>query len=156
MEKIVIGIDISARTLDICVKKCGSYSFYVIANEAKAIKEFFKIFQNLKSEIIISMENTGRYNWELYQVLEYFNFKVFVLNPLHLKKSIGLIRGKNDKIDAKRICEFTEKHEKELIEWKPCSDNIKKIKVLFSERNSKIKLRASLLKQRHFIHNLKV
>lgn len=154
MEKIVIGIDISAKTLDICIKESGSYSFHIIDNEAKSIKAFFKIFKKLKSEIIVSMENTGRYNWELYQVLEYFNFTVFVLNPLHLKKSMGLIRGKNDKIDARRICDFTEKYEKELIEWKPCSDNIKKIKVLFSERNSKIKLRASLLKQRHLYSQL--
>lgn len=155
MEKIVIGIDISAKTLDICIKKSDSYCFEVIDNESKAIKTFFKSFKKLKSEIIISMENTGRYNWELYQILEYFNFKVFVLNPLHLKKSIGLIRGKNDKIDARRICDFTEKHEKGLIEWQPCSDTVKKIKVLFSERNSKIKLKASLLKQRHLYSQLK-
>ncbi|KQK25574.1 hypothetical protein AR438_08180 [Chryseobacterium aquaticum] len=71
-----------------------------------------------------------------------------MLNPLHLKKSLGLIRGKNDKIDARRICDFTDKNEQDLILWKPCSETIKKIKVLFSERNSKIKLKSSLLKQR--------
>ncbi|MGX5687311.1 IS110 family transposase, partial [Chryseobacterium cucumeris] len=68
------------------------------------MKAIFNIFQKPKSEIIVTMENTGRYNWEIYQVLEYFNFKVFDLNPLHLKKSIGLIWGKNDNIDAKWIC----------------------------------------------------
>lgn len=148
MEKIVIGIDISAKTLDICIKKSNDHSFEVIDNDSKAIKIFFKKIQKTYSEIVVSMENTGRYNWNLYQALESFNFKVFVLNPLHLKKSLGLIRGKNDKIDARRICDFTDKNEQDLILWKPCSETIKKIKVLFSERNSKIKLKSSLLKQR--------
>lgn len=148
MEKIVIGIDISAKTLDICIKKSNDYSFEVIENDSKAIKTFFKKIQKTYSEIVVSMENTGRYNWNLYQILEDFNFKIFVLNPLHLKKSLGLIRGKNDKIDARRICDFTDKNEKDLVLWKPCSEVIKKIKVLFSERNSKIKIKSSLLKQR--------
>jgi transposase len=134
--------------LDICIKKSNDYSFEVIDNDSKAIKIFFKKIQKTYSEIVVSMENTGRYNWNLYQALESFNFKVFVLNPLHLKKSLGLIRGKNDKIDARRICDFTDKNEQDLILWKPCSETIKKIKVLFSERNSKIKLKSSLLKQR--------
>lgn len=148
MEKIVIGIDISAKTLDICIKKSNDYSFEVIENDSKAIKTFFKKIQKTYSQIVVSMENTGRYNWNLYQILEDFNFKIFVLNPLHLKKSLGLIRDKNDKIDAKRICDFTDKNEQDLILWKPCSEVIKKIKVLFSERNSKIKIKSSLLKQR--------
>lgn len=134
--------------MDICIKKSNDYSFEVIDNDSKAIKIFFKKIQKTYSEIVVSMENTGRYNWNLYQALESFNFKVFVLNPLHLKKSLGLIRGKNDKIDARRICDFTDKNEQDLILWKPCSETIKKIKVLFSERNSKIKLKSSLLKQR--------
>jgi transposase len=154
MEKIVIGIDISAKTLDICIKRSENYFFEIIENDAKAIKKFFKAFKRVKFEVVIGMENTGRYNWELYQVLEDFNFKVFVLNPLHLKKSLGLIRGKNDKIDARRICYFTEKNENDLTEWKPCCDTVKRIKVLFSERNSKIKLKSSLLKQRHLYSQL--
>ncbi|MDR6404079.1 MULTISPECIES: IS110 family transposase [Chryseobacterium] len=155
MEKIVIGIDISSKTLDICIKKSGHYSFEIIDNEVKSISNFLKKVGKSSSEIIISMENTGRYNWNLYEVLETLSFKIFVLNPLHLKKSLGLIRGKDDKIDAKRICDFTEKNEKELIQWKPCSETLKKIKLLFTERNSKVKLKASLLKQRILYSQLK-
>jgi transposase len=46
---------------------------------------------------------------EFYEVLEKFEFVVFVINPPFKKKSLGLTRGKNDKIDAERICLFTEK-----------------------------------------------
>lgn len=148
MKKIVFGIDISSETLDICKKEAGKNEFYTIENEVSAIKKFFKkqIVQN--AEILVGMENTGRYNWNLYEVLESFDFKIYVINPLHLKKSLGLVRGKNDKIDAERIAWFTEKNQEELLVWKPSSEVMKKIKVLFSERNSKVKLKAALLKQR--------
>lgn len=148
MEKIVIGIDISAKTLDICVKRIGKKEFLKIENSVVKIRTFFKRFLKYQ-QVIVSMENTGKYNWFLYEVLEEFNFKVFVINPLHLKKSLGLVRGKNDVVDAERIADFTDKNQEMLHEWKPDSDEMKKLKVLFSERNSKTKLKANLLKLQH-------
>lgn len=146
MKKTVIGIDISAKTLDICVKDASGDIFSVIENEVSAIKKFLKTFKNRK-DILIGMENTGRYNWNLYEVLEQFSLTVFVINPLHLSKSLGLQRGKNDQIDAKRIAEFTLKNETELPVWKPSSESMKKLKVLLSERKSKMKLKTALLQQ---------
>ena len=147
MKKTVIGIDISAKTLDICVKsECGE-AFFVIENEISAIRKFLKPFTKTKQEVVLGMENTGRYNWNLYEVLEGFQGSVFVINPLHLSKSLGLQRGKNDKVDAKRIAEFTLKNEGEMKAWEPSPASLKKLKVLLSERKSKIKLRTALLQQ---------
>ena len=42
MKKIVFGIDISSKTLDICKKEAGKNEFYTIENEVSAIKKFFK------------------------------------------------------------------------------------------------------------------
>lgn len=148
MEKIVIGIDISAKTLDICVKMIDKKEFFKIENSFSRIKSFFKKFSKYP-QVIVSMENTGKYNWFLYEVLENFSFQVFVINPLHLKKSLGIIRGKNDVIDAERIADFTDKNQEILHQWKPDSAEMKQLKVLFSERNSKIKLRSKLLKLQH-------
>lgn len=147
MKKTIIGIDISAKTLDLCVKKDNSKEFIEIENTAKAIKKFLKGFEKDIENTIISMENTGRYNWNLYEVLEKMSFTVFVIHPFHLKKSLGLIRGKNDKIDAERISLFTEKNKDELIQWKPCSEELKHIKIIASERKSMIKSRSKLLQQ---------
>lgn len=123
-------------------------SFFKIENSVSKIKSFFKKFSK-HPQTIVSMENTGKYNWFLYEVLEDFTFQVFVINPLHLKKSLGLIRGKNDVIDAERIADFTAKNQEILHAWKPDSYEMKKLKVLFSERNSKVKLKANLLKLQH-------
>ena len=108
MKKIFIGIDISSRTLDICVKSDGKVQYFNIENEPKAIRVFFKGYT--KGSTAVAMENTGRYNWNLLEVLSVMNLQVYVLSPLHLKKSMGLSRGKNDKVDSLRICNHIEKN----------------------------------------------
>ena len=44
----------------------------------------------------------GKYSLELMKILPDLNCKFYVVNPLHLKRSMGLVREKNDKIDAVR------------------------------------------------------
>lgn len=146
MKNIIIGIDISSKTLDICIKE-ESLNYFSIENNVKAINRFFKKYSN--ENVIIAMENTGRYNWNLFEALEKFNFKVYVISALHIKKSIGLVRGKNDKIDALRICNFIEKNHKETREWEPSSSSIKKIKILLTERALRIKIKKQLMVQQH-------
>ncbi|MFV0209758.1 transposase [Empedobacter falsenii] len=125
MEKFFIGIDVSKLTLDFCVKTTSCQEHYQIDNEVKSIKKFFKKFNN-SSEIIVAMENTGRYNFLLYEVLSTLELSVFVINSLHLKRSIGLTRGKNDKIDSQRICLYIEKNYMDLQKWKLSSTIISK------------------------------
>lgn len=145
--KSIIGIDISSKTLDICVKMDSRTEYYSIENQQSTIKAFFKRYRG--QEVVVAMENTGRYNWNLFEVLPNFTFKVYVISPLHLKRSLGLIRGKNDKIDALRICSFIEKNHKEITLWKPAATAVKQIKVLLSERSSRVRMKSQLLKQQH-------
>jgi transposase len=110
MEKIkFIGIDASSKTLDICIKSDRLRISMLIANEMDQIKEFLSKNSGSNIKLIIAMENTRRYNWTLYEVFAGTNFQVYVIPPLHLKKCMGLVRGKNDKIDAVRIADFIEK-----------------------------------------------
>lgn len=71
-----------------------------------------------------------------------------MINPLHLKKSLGLSRGKNDKIDAEKIAHFVTRNAADLNEWQPSSEAMKKLKILLTERMSKVKLKTRLLQQR--------
>ncbi|MXV38444.1 transposase [Flavobacteriaceae bacterium Ap0902] len=112
-----IGIDISKETLDFCFKEGSQKKFLHIANKPSEIKETFKYYKD--KELIVCMENTGKYNYHLYQVLKHLPFKTYVSNPQQIKYSMGFVRGKNDKIDAERICNYIIKnHEKER-PWVP-------------------------------------
>jgi len=133
-----VSIDISSEKLDICIKENGIITHTIIKNEVKSILSFF--YPINQSDTVVSMENTGRYNWNLYEVLEKLKCTVYVIPPIQIKKSAGLVRGKNDKIDASRIGKFVEKNISELQPWKPCSNDIKRLKILLTERNSRLKM----------------
>lgn len=140
-----IGVDISKNTVDICVHQKENYTFHCIENEPKALMRFFKQFK--VQNLIVGMENTGRYNFILYDILPKFPFAVYVINPFHIKRSMGLVRGKNDKIDSKRIALFLEKNYQDLRPWNPLSKTLQKIKFLNAERRYRVKIRAGLLAQ---------
>jgi len=145
-NQLVIGIDVSAATLDICLFGTEQKSV-VIKNETAHIRKFFNLYKT--QCLIIGMENTGRYNWALYEVLKDTSHQIYVISPLHLKKSLGMVRGKTDKIDAIRIAAFISKNYIDIPQWKPASTAVQKLKVLLTERNARIKSKRQLLKQQH-------
>lgn len=147
MKKIFIGIDISSKTLDICLKIDGTVEYFTIPNELKPIAAFFK--KHTTKAAVVAMENTGRYNWTLFEVLAKLDLSVYVLSPLHLKKSLGLSRGKNDRIDSLRICNYIEKNQQESVIWRPSSLSIRKLKILLTERESRIRMKSQLARQQH-------
>jgi transposase len=142
MEQAFIGIDVSAATLDICIKVNDSLSFVVINNQIRDIKKFLYAYKG--KQVMIAMENTGRYNWSFYEVLADFEFITYVISPLHLKKSMGLVRGKNDKVDSERILQFLIKNHSDLRPWVCPKGSIQKLKVWITERNHRIKSKRQL------------
>lgn len=139
MQKFIyLGIDISKKVLDICIKESDKEELKQISNKVKAIMKLLKSYP--ADQLIIGMENTGRYNYPLYEALAKSEAKVFVIPPLHLKKSLGLTRGKNDQIDARRIMAFIEKNWKDIPEWIMPSFNVQKLKILLTERSSRVKM----------------
>ena len=125
-NQTIAGIDVSCATLDICVSTAHGQHSFVINNNVKAITRFFRSYQQ---PLIIGMENTGLYNWALYEVLKDLpQHQVYVISPLHLNKSLGLVRGNNYKIDAVRIAAFILKHYTDLTQWKPLIPVIQKLK----------------------------
>jgi len=149
MKNIFIGIDISKQTLDICIKADNQITFCTIENNISSCKKFFKSYTNNSSNIYVCLENTGRYNYNLYEVLEHLSFLVYVINPIHIKKSLGLVRGKSDRVDAERITCFIKKNHMDLQQWKPNTISIKQLKVLQSERKYRIKIKSGLAKQQY-------
>lgn len=142
---VFMGIDVSKNTLDFCIHDSQKNKNYSIKNSEKEIMKLFNKCTSYSSCIIVGVENTGRYNWPLYHALLDKDVKLYVVSPLHLKRSMGLVRGKNDKIDAERIMMFIKKHHYELTPWKAPRLQIQKLKVLLTERNFRIRMKRQLL-----------
>jgi transposase len=114
--ELIIGIDVSKLTLDLFILGDEVERHLKINNKQKVIASFLrkikKEFSNCK--FIIAMENTGYYNWPFYDVFDEIPSEIYVINPFHLKRSLGLVRGKNDYVDAKRIANFVVVHKNQL------------------------------------------
>ena len=138
-----IGIDISKSTLDICILR-KEPKYYCIRNTKKSILTFIKKHLLDGASLHICMENTGRYGWLLMDMLTQRRISYYLVNPIHLKKSLGLIRGKNDKIDAFRIASFIKKNHQELESYHSKCTLLRNIQVLCAERRHRVKQRKEL------------
>lgn len=137
------GIDISKETLDICIL-CpdGKQITMQIKNKKSGIekaitKQVAELGGNW-ADHLFCMENTGWYGSLLLDALVEKTPAVYVVNPLHLKRSMGLTRGKNDEIDAIRIAQYASRFRDELKPFIVQSDRIKLIKICLTKRNQLI------------------
>jgi transposase len=135
-KKLSIGIDISKLTLDICIIDDDVLENYCIKNKVTSIRSFVKKLKKKfgVAELELCMENTGLYNWPLYSVCEELSITAYVINPLHLKRSMGLVRGKNDKIDAERIALHARRFYDTLTPYKLPSKTIRKMQIMYALR----------------------
>ncbi len=139
-----IGIDISKKTLDVVIydkenRKADKH--FKIANEVEGFKELLKLLKKegvgLK-QAFICLEYCGVYGLEIGLFLDGrvdFNF----CSPLHIKRSLGLTRGKNDKLDAYKIARFCYLFRDELSPSSMPTANMLLLKSLMSERNRVVK-----------------
>lgn len=107
-----IGIDVSKATLDFALRgKQGELLEHVcVANERKAVLGLFKRWKNLfkldMTRCLLCLEHTGHYSRMLLELVVLQRWAAWVANPLDIQQSLGMQRGKRDKVDAQRIAEY--------------------------------------------------
>jgi len=147
--KQFIGIDVSKETLDLSVVINGNaVSHYCVLNNTREIKsvvnKIMKTFGGSYEETIFCMEHTGLYNLPLVKWLQANGCKIWLESGVHIKKTLGLVRGKSDKVDSFRIAMFayTNKHHLKL--WVPPRKIVERLGALLSQRQRMMKARKQL------------
>ncbi len=117
-----IGIDVSKLTLDIAVREYRTFlKHYRIGNNPTEIKALFQELREahkiVPSKCIFGMEQTGVYCRPLLDCLSKIKANIALEDPGHLQKSIGKVRGKNDKTDAGRIAMYLVRNKDSLVLW---------------------------------------
>jgi len=140
-----VGIDVSKATLDVFIYQ-SNYSF-IVENNPQGFSELLDIICNVAkctvNEIFICFENTGKYS-RMLSVFLHSNSITFVMEQaLKIKKSQGVTRGKNDKIDAKRISLYAYEKRDNLTPTVLSGLKIDQIKSLLSLREKLIKHRTA-------------
>jgi transposase len=143
-----LGIDISKKKLDTALTADGKHFHEVqIENRSQSLVSFFKDLKKQLSSLdrlVICIEHTGIYGQPLLDVAVKLKLKISVESALHIKQSQGLIRGKNDTVDARRIAVYAFKNKEGLILWKPQRDCIQKLKALLVTRDRLIMTKVQL------------
>ncbi len=152
-----VGIDVSKLKIDAFIH--GKKEFKIFENSRIGFKQTLKwVFKenkcNVKDTLFI-FEHTGIYSENLSVFLAEENIQFSIVPGLAVKRSLGIVRGKNDKIDAKRLAVYAYRLREEIKQYVMPSKKLIKLKKLLSIRERMVKQRAgyksSLKEQKHFL-----
>lgn len=145
-----IGIDISKKTLDVVIYTSNKHqpdasNYRQFTNNGEGFSGILSWLKgkrvSLKSAVI-GMENTGAYGFDLRLFLEENGIDYCCFMPLDLKLSLGLARGKSDRVDAGRIAHYTALHREELTFSRLAGSTVLRLQELSVERKRFVVQRA--------------
>jgi len=139
-QLLLIGVDVSKKTLDLFFKPLELY--LKISNNNHGFKEFKLLLQkhlSCEMEVLVVMEHTGQYSlqWELF--LQNLGIGFCKVSSLHIKRSMGLTRGKSDRIDAQRIASFAYRYHDQLSADPRTDPQLTDLKEMITYRDALVK-----------------
>src|SRR5665647_133917 len=121
--KFFMGMDVSKLWVDIAVMLVVAHCKQPMVNErfdndAQGMKALHKWLKKLKvsfdENTLLVIENTGVYHRVVWEYCSTHDLPLYIGNAAHIKWSLGLVRGKNDKVDSQRLCSYAFKNADEL------------------------------------------
>lgn len=139
-----IGIDMSKLYFDTHLYSNQMHNGFENNNNGfeSMLKWVYKSSSFLKEEILFVFEHTGLYSYCLSVFLTDLKIPFILVPGLAIKRSLGISRGKDDKIDAKRIAQYAYRLRDEIKPYKLPSEQIRSLKSLLSLRGRFVKQRA--------------
>ena len=143
-KKDVIGIDVSKLTIDAYVKIAQVHAEF--SNDNKGFRQLVKWIKKHTDcqieELLICFETTGLYSLQLASFLSQINIDFVMENPIQIKRSMGLVRGKDDHVDSQRIAEYAYMRKENLKHTKLPSEELIKIQNLLAMRERMVRQKA--------------
>ena len=146
MKLYNVGADLSKKTIDFVIHQFKA--FLKVDNTILGFNELIKWFHQHSidiSEVMIVMEHTGLYSYQLEQFLHRHQIRFTKVSALAIKRSMGLVRGKSDKLDAGRIARYGFEKQDQLTADKPIGEDMQRLQWLHSNRERLVKNRAALI-----------
>jgi transposase len=142
----IIGADISKKTVDLFCY--GSNSHLKISNDVSGFKKLqgWLINQAVDlKKLVVVMEHTGYYSYHFENLMHQNQIPFTKVSALAIKRSLGLVRGKNDKIDAQRIARFGYEKRDQLRLETQMDEALHRLQLLTSSRNLLVRQRSALI-----------
>lgn len=133
-----IGIDVSKHTINACVLKQDTKVFETcVANNPKGFKAFEKQLKShgiAPGKALLCLEHTGIYNHNPLLWITQNAYSAWLENPLAIKRSMGLQRGKNDQVDAHRIALYAFRFQSQCRLWQAPRKALQELQLLMATR----------------------
>lgn len=133
----IMGMHVSKKTLD-CHLFAQQKSLPAVNNDSKG----FKVIERwLKKELktteglLVVMEYTGIYTYGIDRFLHQHQIRFVKRAALDVKRSVGMVRGKSDKVDARFISKYGWMRKDELQPMSPLTDTQLELQQLMSHRD---------------------
>jgi transposase len=150
--KVIVGIDQSKLTIDVALMRVSNPAQMVtekFENNHKGLNRMLKwvLKQSLCSpaEILICTENTGLYSYPLCVFCQEQGLALWLESALQIKQSLGIQRGKNDRIDARRIAQYAFAHRHKVTLYTLPAKTLLALKQLIAYRERLVESRKSFL-----------
>jgi len=114
--RTIVGVDVSKLTLDATLLPADQSR--QVTNNNKGFsqwKGWVEQYKEADSEVLVVMEHTGLYSYLFELFLQKEGISYLKKPAVEIKQSIGMTRGKNDRIDAKRIAQYGWLRREELV-----------------------------------------
>lgn len=130
-----VGVDISKLTIDVHLHLINQHKqFSNNASGFKALLAWIRKHGLKPQEIYFCFEHTGLYSLSLAAFLSENDILFSMVSGLEVKRSLGVVRGKNDKADAARIAEYAHLRREKLKKTVLPSNKVLEIKSLLAIR----------------------
>jgi transposase len=103
----IVGVDVSKLTLDSTLLPAAHNR--QVTNTPKGFAQWKMWVERMKeagSEVLVVMEHTGLYSYLFETFLQREGIDYVKKPAVEIKQSIGITRGKSDRVDAKRIAQY--------------------------------------------------
>lgn len=141
MKNYQMGIDISKEKLNICLRK-GTQTVREeeIKNTVAAIKKCVKRIEKesgvTDDDLLVCAEFTGRYIYPLVCACDEMGLFLWMEDPTRIKNSFGVARGKDDRVDARRIAEYAFRFSDKAVAYEMPDKTIVSLKNLLTDRDT--------------------
>ena len=140
MKKMFVGIDISKEKLNLCFRTasrivCEEEIENTSAVIKRQLKKSLRDLETTLEDVRGCAEYRGRYIYPLTCACQDLGICLWMEDPTRIKNSFGVIRGKSDTVDARRIAEYAYRFNDKAVAYAMKDKDIMSLKNLLSDRD---------------------